>query len=307
MTNPVLNNSPIFGAKVQTRPQTTPAGYPTMPGYAPGQFGQAPGYGQATAYGAPTGYDHPQQSEIQRLNAQYAAPAANSVQTGRMSYDDVIMRTGMLFGLLLVTAVVAWIMRDSALGLGLTIGGAVVAFVLGLVNAFKREPSPLLISLYALAEGLFLGGISGYFEDLYPGIVMQAVLATFVTFMVTLLLFKSGKVRVTPKFTRFVMIATLSYGVFCLVNFGLMITNTVSDPWGLRGIEVFGLPLGVVIGVVAVILATMSLLVDFDAITKGVVNGAPRKYAWSAAFGLMVTIVWLYIEFLRILAIMRDN
>jgi uncharacterized YccA/Bax inhibitor family protein len=180
--------------------------------------------------------------------------------------------------------------------------GLVGGLVLGLVNAFKREPSPALIVAYAAFQGLFLGGISGVFETMYPGIVVQAVLATFVTFAVTLALFKSGRVRVTPKFTKFLLISMVSYAVFSLVNLGIMWFTDIGGTWGLRS----G-PLGIAIGLFAVGLAAMSLIMDFDMITKGIRNGVPQKYAWSAAFGIAVTLVWLYIEFLRILAILRGD
>ena len=114
----------------------------------------------------------------------------------------------------------------------LTFGGAIVGLVLGLVNAFKREPSRALILAYAAAEGLFLGGISAVFEATYGGIVLQAVLGTVATFVAALFLFTSGKVRVTPKLTRFVLIALVGYALFSLVNVVLMITGVVDRPVG---------------------------------------------------------------------------
>src|SRR5699024_10605428 len=130
---------------------------------------------------------------------------AGPAQTGRLTYDDVIVKTGGLLALVVGMGAVNWFLLEG--NLIATFGGLIVGLVLGLVNAFKREPSPALIAGYAAAEGLFLGGISMFFEALYPGIVLQAVLATGATFVATLLLFKSGAVRVTPKMTRFVLIA----------------------------------------------------------------------------------------------------
>src|SRR5699024_3751341 len=204
-------------------------------------------------------------------------------------------------------AVGSWFIVPDGLKMPAMILGLIGGFVLGLVNAFKREPSPGLILTYAALEGVFLGMISGVFEMLWPGIVVQAVLATFITFGVTLALFKSGKVRVTPKFTRFLMIGMISYGIFCLVNLGIMWFTDFGGAFGMRDMEIMGFPIGVVIGLVAVVLAAMSLIMDFDAIQRGVQSGAPRKYAWAAAFGLTVTLIWLYIEFLRILAILRGD
>ena len=176
--------------------------------------------------------------------------------------------------------------------------GAIAGLVLGLVNAFKREPSPVLIMLYALAEGLFLGGISAFFEGAYPGIVVQAVLGTFSVFAVMLALYTSGKFRPTPRMTKIVMAAMLGYLVFMLVN--LVLTWT-----GIANLRTGGL--GLIIGAIAVLLAAYSLTMDFEMAAVGVKNGAPQKYSSSVAFGLTVTLIWLYVEILRILSILRGN
>ncbi|WP_448071270.1 Bax inhibitor-1/YccA family protein [Georgenia yuyongxinii] len=303
MSNPVFRNSPVFGE----RAQRTPKGYPTYPGYAPGQPGQA-----GTTYARPgavpptmqPGYG--QQGGIDDLEQAYRGPAAAPADTGRMTYDDVIVKTGLVLGVIVAAAFL------NALVLGpnmlLTFGGAIVGLALGLVNAFKREPSPALIMAYAAAEGLFLGGISAVFEATWEGIVLQAVLGTTATFVAALFLFKSGTVRVTPKLTKFVLVALVGYALFSVVNVVLMITGASDDPWGLRtGVTIFGIPLGVLLGLFAVGLAALSLIMDFDAIKRGVEQGAPGRYAWAAAFGIAVTLVWLYIEFLRLLAILRGS
>ncbi|WP_324650695.1 Bax inhibitor-1/YccA family protein [Georgenia sp. H159] len=287
MSNPVFENSPHFGER-QSR---TPKGYPTHPGYAPGA---------ATTYQQQV---DPQQ--VQGLEYAYQQPAAGPVHTGRLTYDDVIIKTGGLLALVVAMGAVNWFVLGG--NYIATFGGLVVGLVLGLVNAFKREPSPALIAGYAAAEGLFLGGISMVFESLYPGIVLQAVLATGATFVASLLLFTSGAVRVTPKLTRFVLIALVGYALFSLVNLGIMLFGSNDAAFGLRSsVEIMGIPLGVIIGIFAVGLAAICLIMDFDAIKRGVEAGAPARYAWSAAFGLLVTLVWLYLEFLRLLAIFRE-
>ncbi|MNW62896.1 Bax inhibitor 1 like protein [compost metagenome] len=131
--------------------------------------------------------------------------------------------------------------------------------------------------------------------------MVQAVLATVTTFAAALFLFKSGKVRVTPKFTRWLIIAMVGYLAFSLVNLLLTMTG-VLDGWGMRSGG-----LGIIVGLVAVGLAAASLIVDFDSIKRGVEAGVPAKFAWSAAFGLMVTLIWLYLEFLRLFAILQGN
>lgn len=242
----------------------------------------------------------------QQLQELYTAPSAGPAMTGRMTYDDVIMKTLSCLAVVLVGAAVPMILVPGAAG-PLMIVGALGGFVLGLVNAFKREPAPALILAYAGLEGMFLGGLTLVLDNMFPGIGLQAVLGTLSVFAVTLVLFRSGKVRATPKAMRFFMIAMIGYAVFSLVNMGLMIFGAVDDPWGVRGFEVAGIPLGIIIGLLAVGLAAFSLIVDFTSIEQGVKAGAPQRYSWTAAFGLTVTLVWLYVEILRILAILRGD
>ncbi|WP_434993042.1 Bax inhibitor-1/YccA family protein [Arthrobacter sp. Ld5] len=242
----------------------------------------------------------------QQLEHMYNQPSAGPAQTGRMTFDDVIVKTLLCLGVVLVGAAIPAFVLPG-LAVPLMVVGALGGFVLGLVNAFKREPSPALILAYAGLEGLFVGGITMFLESMYPGIAMQAVLGTLVVFGVTLALFKSGKVRATPKAMKFFMIAMISYLAFSLVNLGLMLFNVTDDPWGLRGAEIAGIPVGVIIGILAIGLAAFSLIIDFTSISEGVRNGAPQKYSWTAAFGLTVTLIWLYVEILRLLAILRGS
>jgi len=179
--------------------------------------------------------------------------------------------------------------------------GMIVGLVLGLVNAFKKEPSPVLIALYALAQGVFLGGISAFYDSFYDGVVIQAVLATVAVFATSLVLFRSGKVRVTPKFQKFLLIGMVGYLAFSVLN--LVLSFFMPGDFGpLRSGW-----MGVIVGLVAVGLAAASLIMDFDSIKRGVEKGVPAKFAWSAAFGLLVTLVWLYLEMLRLLAILQGR
>ncbi len=227
------------------------------------------------------------------LETMYAQPSATSVQTGRMTYDDVVVKTALVFAGVLVGAVAGW---GRPL---LMIIGAIGGLVLGLVNSFKRNPSPVLIMAYGVLQGMFVGGISAYFNATYDGIVAQAVLGTLCVFAAVLVGFRSGKLRTSPKLNKIFFIAMIGYLLFSLVNLGLMMfTNADSLRSG---------PLGLVIGAVAVLLASYSLVMDFEFIKLGVEQGAPAKFAWTAAFGLVVTLVWLYIEILRILSILRGD
>ncbi|MDK1328541.1 Bax inhibitor-1/YccA family protein [Arthrobacter sp. zg-Y1143] len=242
----------------------------------------------------------------QQLQDLYTAPSAKPSDMGRMTYDDVIMKTVFCLAAVLVGAAVPTFVLPS-MGMGLMMLGALGGFVLGLVNSFKREPVPGLILAYAFLEGMFLGGLTAVLDNAYPGVGLQAVLGTLAVFAVTLVLFRSGKVRATPKAVRFFMIAIIGYAVFSLINVGLMIFGGVNDPWGLRGVEIFGIPMGVFIGLLAIGLAAFSLVMDFASIEQGVKAGAPERYSWTAAFGLTVTLVWLYVEIIRLLAILRGS
>ena len=230
-----------------------------------------------------------------QLEELYERPAASPADTGRMTYEDTAVKTVVLFAVLLATSVVGWIVP------GLGIVGALVGFALAMVNTFKRQPSVPLIVLYAAAEGLFVGGISKIFDDRWHGIVAQAGLATLVTVGITLALFASGKVRASARATRIFLIAMVSYLVFQLINVVLQVTGVAGGTFGLQSGW-----LGIVIGVAVVIMAAYSLVLDFDQIQQGVRRGIPAKYGWTGAFGIMVTVVWLYFEFLRLIAIFRN-
>ncbi|OII33804.1 hypothetical protein BIU98_04915 [Curtobacterium sp. MMLR14_010] len=247
----------------------------------------------------------PQQSAgmtPEQLQYMYDRPAANTVDTDRMSYEDTIVKTLMAFGVLVVGAVAGWNLPPIV-----WIAGAIIGFVLALVNTFKKKPSAGLVLAYAFFEGLFVGGISGHYNSAFEGIVTQAIFGTLGVFFVTLLLFRSGKVRATPKATKFFLIAMVGYMAFSLVNIVLSLTGVTNSAFGLLGVTFFGIPLGVLIGIFVVIMAAYSLILDFDQIKTGVERGAPRIYGWTAAFGLIVTLVWLYLEILRILAIIASS
>ncbi|WP_173923618.1 Bax inhibitor-1/YccA family protein [Agromyces sp. Marseille-P2726] len=246
-----------------------------------------------------------QDVSAQQLQEMYDQPATLPDREV-MTYDDALQKSAVSFGLLLVGAAIGWF---AAAPLPfLWIGAGIVGFVLALVNIFKKEPSPALVLAYAGVQGVFVGGISAWYEMAFGGgIVAQAVIATLVVVGVTLALFASGKIRASKKATKIFLIAMVGYLVFSLVNFGLILFGATDDPWGLRGADIFGIPLGLIIGVFVVIMAAYSLVLDFDFIQQGVRNRAPKKYSWTGAFGIMVTVIWLYLEILRMLAIMQSS
>ena len=231
------------------------------------------------------------------LEEMYDSPTATGVQTGRMTLDDVVVKAGLMFAVLLPLAAAGYVLNIPVL----TCGGAIAGLVLGLGVSFKQSTNPALILSYAAAEGLFIGGISRVFEERWPGIVATAVVATMCVFAVTLAAYKSGKVRATPKFKRTVLIAMGGYLVFCLVNLVVMLFGGGGD-FGLRSGW-----FGVAISLFAVGLAAAMLILDFDFAEQGVKNGIPERYSWLAAFGLVVTLVWLYVEMLRLIAILRGD
>jgi uncharacterized YccA/Bax inhibitor family protein len=246
-------------------------------------------------------YNSPTTTSASELDEMYSRPSATPVETDRMSYEDTIVKTVIAFAVLLATAVVGWFVPL------LMIPGAIAGFVLALVNIFKKKPSRGLILAYAAAQGLFIGGISMFFNDRWDGIVTQAVFGTLGVVAVTLALFMSGKVRATPKMTKIFLVAMVGYAAFSLVNFGLMAFGATDSMFGLRDAEIIpGVPWGAVIGILVVLLAAYSLVMDFEAIKAGVEAGAPRVFGWQGAFGIMVTVVWLYLEILRLIAIFRE-
>lgn len=307
MANPVMNNIDQLAAR------TTPAGYPTMPGYAPGSHGYPAGsgmnsatapYAQAPTTGGPA-QTRPDDATAEELNSAYYSPSADAVDRGRVTFDDILMRTGMLLAMVFAGAAVNWVatLNNPQLGMGLTVVGLFAGLALVFVNVFKKTISPLLISAYAVAEGLALGGISVLFEAAYPGIVKNAVLATFAVAGVTLLAYKMRWVRYTAKMNKILII-----GLFSLLGYRLLLmlltwTGLMPAAANFEQITVMGLPIGGLIGLLAIGLATVALIGDFDTAERAVAAGLPKQVAWMVGFGMTVTLVWLYTEILRILAI----
>jgi uncharacterized YccA/Bax inhibitor family protein len=232
------------------------------------------------------------------LQSMYGAPAATSADTGRMTIDDVVMRTASLFVVLLITAGLTYeVVKPTSFGL--IIVAALVGFGLSLAITFSKTIRPPLMFLYAAIEGVFVGGISYAFNTAYPGIVVQAVLGTLATFAAMLALYSFKVIRMTPKFQRILLIAGAGYLVFSFINLGVMVFG---------GHSVYNVGgLGLLVSAFGVGLAALYLVLDFDFIDQGIRNGLPQRYAWTAAFGLIVTLVWLYVEILRLLAILRGN
>ena len=225
----------------------------------------------------------------------YNAPAASSIRTGRMTIDDVVTRTGILFAVLVAVGAAAWTLN---LGTGAMMLGVFGGFALAMVNSFSKSVKPALAIAYAAFEGLALGTISHIYNSYYQGIVSQAVIVTICAFTGMLFAYKSGRIRVTPKFTKVLMTALIGYLVLGLLSF-------IGSFFGASIYSVGGF--GLIIAAGGMVLASFFLILDFDQIQKGINAGAPQAESWRAAFGLMVTIVWLYLEVLRLLSILRSS
>ncbi len=241
------------------------------------------------------------QISSQQLDELYNRPAATPNETERMTYDDVIMKTLATLGVLMIGATVGFFFPFLYLPF------LFVGLGLGLVNSFKKVPSPALVLAFGAAQGIFVGGLSRVVENFQGGIIVQALTATAAVFIVTLALFASGKVRASKKATKIFMIVVGAYALFSIINLGMQLTGINQDPWGLYTSTIAGIPLGLILGPLVILLAAYSLVLDFDYVQRGVAAGAPRLMSWRAAFGLVLTIVWLYVELLRFLSILRGD
>lgn len=270
-------------------------------GYSPQQPGQ---YGQQ-------GYGRPQPG----FGEPGSAPGLGGDGGGgrAITLDDVITRTGALFAVLVAVAAAAWVASAVAPALGgiLFMVGLVGTLGLGLYIAFRRKPvGPTLAMVYAVVEGVFVGAISQTYHvmfdatggSVFESIVTQAVLATLCVFGSMLLLYKTGVIKVTDKFRSIVSMMVMGYFVFSLINLGYMLFFDGS-PFGFGGTGW----LGIGISLFAIGLAAVMLTLDFDNIDKAISTGLPASFAWTLAIGLVITLVWLYLEILRLLGRLRSE
>ncbi|HER08374.1 MAG TPA: Bax inhibitor-1/YccA family protein [Bacteroides sp.] len=231
-----------------------------------------------------------------RIFEQVGRPAADA---GVMTIRGTLNKVGLMLLLVIAAAAYAWnqVTAVNPGNMGLyAIGGAIGGFITALVTIFRPKSSPVTAPIYAILEGLFLGSITAVINSAYPGIAFQAVLLTIGTLFTMLFLYRSGRIRATPRFRRGVFMATGA------VFFTYMISWILS---------MFGMPVGfihsggtagIIINLVIIVIAALNLIMDFDFIERGAAMKAPGFMEWYGAFGLMVTLVWLYIEFLRLLA-----
>lgn len=288
--NPVFSRNDEFKRGGAAYGQSTYGNGAAFPGYE-----QGPGYGEPAGFGAP-----PTQQ-----------------RTGRMTIDTVVQSTAITLGVVILVAGATWLLTPSlsdsaeaeaALGqlTMLTLVGSGAAFILSLVNSFKRVISPGLVIAFAVAEGVALGAISKLYDAVYGvdaemgGIVGQAVIGTFAAFAGTLAAYKFFEIKVGQRFRTFVIAA-----MFGMVALGLM--ELVLSLFG-AGIGFYeNGTLGLLFSIAGLVLGVFMLILDFDFIEQGIANGLEARESWRASFGLLVSLVWIYTNLLRILAIFQQD
>ncbi len=223
----------------------------------------------------------------------------------RLTFADVVVKSTILFVITVVMAFVGWAVAPGAPAVLWV--GLIGALAFGLINAFKKEVSPVLVVLYATFAGLMLGAVSWAYDQLalaqnYEGLVSQAIIGTLTAFGVMLFLYGTGIVKVNGKFMRIFMAAMISYFIIAMASLVGALFG-VGGGWGFYGVGVWGL----LLCAAGVLLASFALMLDFEAIKQGILMGLPERESWRLSFGLLVTLVWLYLEILRFLSILSGR
>lgn len=228
--------------------------------------------------------------------------AAFSASGAEMTVKGVARKTAIFLSILIIGGVISWRMLSAGtMSYPLLIGSAIVAFILALITSFAKKTAAITGLLYAVCEGFFLGAVSGLFEGQFRGIVFQAVMLTIVTFCIVLFLYRARILKATGKFVKIIVTATLAIGAFYLIRFVTgFFTSALNDFFAANSV------LNIVLSLVIVVIAALNLVLDFNYIETSAENGTPKYMEWYAAFGLIVTLVWLYIEILNLLSKLRD-
>jgi uncharacterized YccA/Bax inhibitor family protein len=268
---------------------------------------------EASSGGSGFAYDEGRSAYQQATTGLATMDAAAAAQTGQpyapapvgaaVTINDVIVKTGMNFVLLIIGAVIGWQLTPSmpwVMWVSMFVG-----LGLALANTFMKSIKPPLVLAYAFVEGVFLGGISWWYDALvqqanpeYTGLISQAIIGTLVAFGVMLALYSSRIIKVNGTFMKVMMVALISYGLIALASFVAAIFG-VGGGWGFYGVGTLGL----ILCAFGVILAAFTLNLDFAAIEQGIKMGLPERESWRMSFGLLVTLIWLYLEILRLLAL----
>ncbi len=274
-------------------------------------FRKADGFNGRSTTSPSSGMSYPAYGTPPQTQTDLYAPQAptygDTAGGGRMTIDTVVQKTAMTLGLTVLVAAATWVLTpdidDSSLGslYMLVMVGALGGFALAMVNSFKRVVSPGLVLAYAALEGVFIGAFSKVIEGIFgDGLVVGAVLGTMAAVAGTLAAYKFFNIRVTPTFRKWVIAAMFGFVALSLLDFVL---NFFGSSFGFNG---FG-TMGLISSIVGLGLGVLMLILDFDFVERGIEAGLPERESWRAAFGLTVTIIWIYIELLRILAILRGD
>jgi uncharacterized YccA/Bax inhibitor family protein len=218
-----------------------------------------------------------------------------------MTLDDVVIRTGAMLAVIFAFGAATWSLGPTSSGAtGLVAIGVIGGLALGLYISFTMKANAVTSLLYAAFQGMLLGGVSRWFETVYPGIVIQAITGTIMVAGGMLIVYKTGAIKVTPRFTR--MVIGASIGLLGLMVVNLVASFFTSGGLGLRD----GGALAILFSVACIAIAAFNLVLDFDMIEQGIRHGVDQKFAWYASFGIIVTLVWLYLEILRLIGYMRE-
>lgn len=248
-------------------------------------------------------------------NPRFYQAKAEIFSDGVMTRKTVNRALDISFGVLVISAFIGWIFTpvaknvsssitvsavSSAFSLVLVIS-AIASLVLAIVVAIQSMPKPILVVLYSAAEGMLVGSISKTYEAAYQGIIITAVLATICVVAASYFVYRTGIIKVNQKFLRFLFVASIAYIAFSLVNVVLVVVGVFS------GYGLFATQFGPFISVFAIVLGALMLVSDFAIVDQGINAGAPAQFSWKCAFGIMLSVIWIYFEILRLLAVMRDS
>ena len=297
------SSNPVFSRRGFTRGDSY-AGFGAQNAQGAQQGGNPYAQQAGNPYAQPQGgnpYAGQQPLTPEQMEQMYAGPAAGPAQTGRMTMDDVVMRTAMTLGTVVVGAVLAWFaLPDNSVGWGVAAAASIAAFVVYLIQIFKRAPSPGLILAYAGFEGIALGVISRLYNEQWQGAPVQAVLGTMAVFAGVLIAYRARIIRVTQRYYRIGMGIAIGFVLLMVVNLLFAVVGG-GDGLGFRSGG-----LGILFGIIGVLLGGFFLSLNFKAVEDGIAGGAPQVESWWAAFGLTVTLIWIYLELLRLISILRD-
>jgi uncharacterized YccA/Bax inhibitor family protein len=232
--------------------------------------------------------------------AGYQSSVVAPAEAERMTVDDVVVRTVGLLALTGLSGAAAWIIVPDRVAPAFWIGAAMVGLIIGLVIAFKQITNPLLIGAYAVVEGVFVGLVSKAYEAAFDGIVLQAVIGSFGVFFLMAILYKSRVIRATPTFIKWVTGALIGVVAIIVINFVISLFGVNTH---LRD----GSPLAIGFSLLVIGVAALTFILDFHQVEEGVRQGLPERYAWLSAFGILVGLIWLYLEILRLLSYLRGN